>query len=217
MLGPNSSAERTAYDYLRHLIVSGAAKGGTPILQQEVADRLRISRIPVRDAIKHLSAEGLVTVESNRRVVVTNVTVADVREIFLMRAALEGLAAREAAPRLSDDALDRLGILVERMERAEAHTGDWLTLHEEFHGLVAARCDMPRVQREIERLRLSVAPYLRTFLSAHGGGELKGSKHGALLNALKRRQGRLAEGAMRDHIEHAFQEISDLIGSKFSI
>lgn len=211
MLGPHVSAERTAYDYLRERIVSGAAKAGTPILQQEVADHLGISRIPVRDAIKHLSAEGLVTIESNRRVVVTNMTVADVREIFLMRAVLEGLAAREAAPRLSDAALERLAVLVRRMEQAEPYAGDWLALHEEFHGIVDVNCAMPRLQREIERLRGSVAPYLRTFLSAHGGGELKGSKHNALLAALKRRQAAAAEAAMKSHIEQALQEISDVI------
>ncbi len=213
MLGPNTSAERTAYEYLRGRILSGAVSGGTPILQQEVADHLGFSRIPVRDAIKHLSAEGLVTIESNRRVIVTQMTVADVREIFFMRAALEGLAARSAADRLPDSVLARLAVLVDRMERAETHPADWLLIHNEFHGLVIAQSGMPRLQREIDRLRTAIEPYIRVFLATHGMGELKGSKHRALLSALRRRDGLHAERALREHIERAFEEIWDVINS----
>jgi DNA-binding GntR family transcriptional regulator len=213
MLGPHTSAERAAYEYLREQILSGAVTGGTPILQQEVADQLGFSRIPVRDAIKHLSAEGLVTIESNRRVIVTQMTLADVREVFFMRAALEGLAARAAAEKLSDAVLARLAVLVERMEPAETDPTDWLRIHDEFHGMLIAQSGMPRLQREIDRLRSAIEPYIRVFLATHGMGELKGSKHRELLAALKRRDGEHAERAVREHIEQAFGEIWAVIHS----
>jgi DNA-binding GntR family transcriptional regulator len=138
-------------------------------------------------------------------------TVEDVREIFYMRSVLEGLAARLAAMSLSDAVVDRLATLVERMDNAQTHPSDWLRVHEEFHALVCKQAGMPRLQREIERLRTAVEPYLRVFLTTHGMGELKGSKHRALLTALRKRDGELAERAIRDHIERAFREIWDVI------
>jgi DNA-binding GntR family transcriptional regulator len=211
MLGPSTSAERTAYDYLRQRILTGAYPGGTPILQQQVADDLGISRIPVRDALKHLSAEGLVKIESNRRVVVAAMTVADVREMFLMSSVLEGLAAREAAMRMTPEILDRLSVLARRMELAESHVDDWLAIHEDFHSLIAAQSQMPRLQREIRIMRAAAESYLRAFLMKHGVGELKGVKHGPLLAALKRRDADLAERAARSHLESAFQELCEVI------
>ena len=211
MLGPHLTAERLAYDYLRQRIVSGAVKGGTPILQQQVADHLGISRIPVRDAIKHLSAEGLVTIESNRRVVVTEMTIADVKEIFLIMSVVEGLAARNAAPRMSDEVLERLSVLAERMERAETDVDEWLRVHEQFHRLICSQSGMARLQREAERQRGAAEPYLRVFFAKHGVKELKDCKHRPLLTALRKRDAELAESIVRKHIEKGFDEISRVI------
>jgi DNA-binding GntR family transcriptional regulator len=209
--GPGLSAERIAYDYLRERILSGAFPGGAPILQQEIANHLGVSRIPVRDALKHLSAEGLVIIESNRRVLVTKTTLEDVREIFSMRSVLEGLSARMGAENWQPPALQKLSLLVERMESAEADPGEWLRVHEEFHRLIWRQAGMSRLQRELQRLSAAVEPYLRVFLAGRGMGELEGSKHRALLDAIKTGDPDVAERAMRDHIDGAFSEIWDLI------
>ena len=206
-VGPTKSAERLAYDYLRARILRGEIPGGAAIRQQDVADELQLSRIPVRDALRHLSAEGLVKIESNRRVIVTSMTFKDVQEIFLMRSVLEGLAARKAVSNLSDMTLVKLTFLVERMEGAEAHIDEWLRLHEEFHDLICSHSNMPRIQREVERLRAAVEPYLRVFITAHHMAELRSSKHRGLLLALRKRDGDLAERTMRAHVECALKEI----------
>jgi DNA-binding GntR family transcriptional regulator len=206
-MAPTKSAERLAYDHLRDRILRGEISGGTPIRQQDVADALGLSRIPVRDALRHLSAEGLVKIESNRRVIVTSVTLDDVQEIFSMRSVLEGLAARIAVSNFSDLTLQRLTFLVERMERAEAHKDEWLRLHEEFHDFICSQSKMPRLRREVERLRVAVEPYLRAFITTHRMAELRSSKHRGLLIALRKRNGDLAERAMRAHVECAFKEI----------
>jgi DNA-binding GntR family transcriptional regulator len=206
-LGPTLSAERLVYDYLRDRILRGEIPGGAPIRQQDIANELHLSRIPVRDALRHLSAEGLVQIESNRRVAVTSMTLNDVKEIFLMRAALESLAARAAVANLSGPDLARLTVLVDRMERVEAHPDEWVQIHDEFHRLICVQSLMPRLQREVERLRAAVEPYLRVFIAAHHVGELRSSKHRGLLAALKKGDGDLAERAMRAHVECALKEI----------
>lgn len=210
-LGPSLSAERLAYDYLRERILSGALPSGTPVLQQEIADHLGISRIPVRDAIKHLNAEGLVTIESSRRVFVTKMTAEDVREIFSMRSVLEGLSARMAASKWPPQELLRLASLAEQMEKVEDEPGEWLRVHEDFHRLIWVHSGMPRLQIEIQRLTAAVEPYLRVFLVNHGMGELEGSKHRALVEAIKQKDPNIAERALRDHVDSAFGEIWELI------
>ena len=186
--------------------MSGATGG--VIRQQKVADQLGLSQIPVRDALKHLSAEGLVTIESNRRVLVAKMTVSDVREVFLMSSVIEGLAARVAAPNIPDAVMDRLTLLVERMEHTETHALYWLRVQEEFHRLICAQSSMRRLQREAERHRAAEEPYLRYFFATHKVGELKGCKHRTLLAALKERNGEVAEKALQDHLKHGFAEIS---------
>src|SRR5262249_33108490 len=65
--GPPVSAERAAYEYLQGEILSGRLPGGSCVRQEEIAQRLSVSRIPVRDAIRHLAGDGLLTIENNRR------------------------------------------------------------------------------------------------------------------------------------------------------
>jgi DNA-binding GntR family transcriptional regulator len=131
-----------------------------------------------------------------------------------MRSVLEGLAARMAASNWTQLDLQTLSSLAERMERAEEHPGEWLQIHEEFHRHIWVRARMPRLQLEIQRQTAAVAPYLRVFLLKHGMGELKGSKHRALVEALRAGKPGAAERAVREHIEHALEEICELIAAK---
>ena len=209
-LGPGRSAQRVCYEHLRRQILSGAMPGGTVIHQQQIASQLSMSRIPVRDALNHLAAEGLITVASNRQVV-TTISTEDIAEIFLMRSALEGLSARIAATRMQDSTIDHLARLVVRMELAEPNYDEWLRFHNDFHDVIHVCCGMPRVQRDIERLRASSESYLRVFFAAQTMREVDGAEHARLLEALKTRDGAVAERAMRAHVEGALAEISAFV------
>src|SRR5687767_7810298 len=93
------TAQEEAYTYLREAILSGHYPGGTRLDLNEIARAVRASRMPVREAIRQLDAEGLVSIRPNRGAVVTQLTADDIVELFETRAVLEGLAARVAAPR----------------------------------------------------------------------------------------------------------------------
>src|SRR5437016_14114112 len=123
---PAQSAEWSAYEYVRQEILTGRLPGGSPVRQEAIAARLGVSRIPVRDAIAHLAADGLVTYESNRRVIVTVLRENDLSELFKMRAVLEGLAARHAAANLTDKDLDQLAWLAARMDKTETVEDQWI-------------------------------------------------------------------------------------------
>jgi DNA-binding GntR family transcriptional regulator len=213
LLGPGKTAERLTYDYLRDRIIRGDLPGGSAIRQQDVATRLGVSRIPVRDALRHLAAEGLITVESNRRVVVTSLTVTDITELFQMRAVLEGLAARFAAPQMTPPILDRLSLLADQMNRACSNVDEWNPIHQEFHDLICQQAGMPRLHEEIVRMRSAVEPYLRVIISTYGIAARSGSNHRPVLAALRRRDGVGAERAMRDLITRALNQFANCIAT----
>ena len=93
---------------LGRLIIEGRLAPGTPLRLQAIADRMKVSVQPVREALRMLAAEGLVTVEPHRGAFVNRLSIEDVEELYAVRIALEGLAARVATARL--DVADRAGL-----------------------------------------------------------------------------------------------------------
>lgn len=185
----------------------GGWRGGSAVRQESVAAHLGLSRIPVRDAIAHLAASGLVSYEANRRVVVTVLKEKDLSELFEMRAVLEGLAARHAAPKLTQEDFDQLSWLATRMDQTETLENQWVPTHHEFHDLLCRRAGMPRLAREIARLRQAVEPYVRVLISLHGAAELGASRHNDLVDSIRNRNPDGAERTVREHIMEASRQI----------
>jgi DNA-binding GntR family transcriptional regulator len=86
---------------LRQAILRGEFKAGQPLLQDEVAARFGVSKIPAREALLQLKAEGLVSFYPNRGATVSELSAGEVNEIYIIRIALETLALRRALPRLA--------------------------------------------------------------------------------------------------------------------
>src|SRR5688572_2107983 len=209
--GPARSAEHLVYDYLQAEILSGRMPAGSAIRQEEVAKQLSLSRIPVRDALRHLAAEGFVTVEANRRVVVTLLQPNELSELYEIRSVLEGLAARHAATRLTDAEIDHLAWLAKRMDQTEADRDEWLPMHEQFHDLICAGCRMPRLIQEARRMRKSLQPQVRVLILQSGVAELQTSHHSDLVAAIRPRDPARAEKAMREHVQQAAIDIISAI------
>jgi DNA-binding GntR family transcriptional regulator len=187
--------------------------GGEPLRQEQIAAELGLSRIPVRDAIRHLAGSGLVTLESNRRAVVTLLQEEDLSELFAMRAVLEGLAARHAVQNLSDGDFDRLSWLAGHMDELDTQADRWMPMHVEFHDLLCICAGMPRLHTEITRLRHRVDPYVRLLITICGAAELRLSRHKTIISALRGRDPDRAEKALRDHVMQALREIRTAIRS----
>jgi DNA-binding GntR family transcriptional regulator len=208
-----STAQEQAYSFLRDAILDGVYPGGTRIDVPAVAQRLGMSRMPVREALRQLDAEGLVTIRPNRGATVTVLTPADILEVFEMRAVLEGLAARLAVGHLDDEAFEDLERSLSRMERNQDNTAQWLRHHNDFHELICARSGRPRLVAQVRLLRRAVEPYMRVHMGAYAQQELPGSEHGQLLTVLRRRAPDQAERAMREHVERAAIYVVDFLKS----
>lgn len=104
---PAQSGRQTAHqftlDVLRTAILDGSLPAGTPLVQTDIAQQLDVSTTPVREALRELSAEGLVRVDAHRGAVVQGLSIADIREIFEVRLLLEPEVFRRATHNLSDD------------------------------------------------------------------------------------------------------------------
>jgi DNA-binding GntR family transcriptional regulator len=177
------NAEQWVCQNVRRWILEGSLAADTEINQQELASRLGVSRSPVRDALRRLEAMGLVTINPNQRAVVTSFTLDGMREVFEMRAALEGLAAFHAASLLTASDLIELESLADVMARLP-DVDAYLEKHELFHDRVTQRADMPRLRREVMRLREMSMPYIRLYGAGRDSAELIGESHSALVAAL---------------------------------
>jgi DNA-binding GntR family transcriptional regulator len=132
--GPERSktAHQFALDYLRRAILDGSLAGGTRLLQAQGARELGLSTTPVREALRDLAAEGLILFDANRGALVRRLEMAEVREIYQMRRALEPLLVERAIGSISPELLDRAEELIEQMD-ADLEPHDFVALNRDFH------------------------------------------------------------------------------------
>jgi DNA-binding GntR family transcriptional regulator len=209
------SAKLDAYDYLKKHILSGALLAGSTISPAEIAKTLKVSRVPVREAILQLEAEGLITMSATGRPMVISLTADDVLEVFEIRIALESLAMEKAALRMTAADLDELASDLQRMERVKSSPKRWLEMHDAFHDRIYKAANMPRLLSEIRQIRQSIHPYLLMYINFHKSPEISGQEHSSLLSVLRTRDGKLAAQALALHVRRgAAQLVYAIVGGR---
>jgi len=194
------TAQQLAYRFIRERILDGTFAGGALLKPQFVAERLDISRIPVREAMQQLAAEGLIMLRLNRTAVVTTLTIAEISDLFEMRAALEALAAEGIARNVDEVACDELEALRLRMDEARGDAQEWIRRHAAFHDRLLGLCGRSRLIAEIVRLRTAIQPHLLFHIDIYRTTEMAGHEHGTILTALRTRNAKLIEICLRDHV-----------------
>lgn len=197
---PSSTAQHQAYCHIRRRILTGAIGPGERINLAEIADALRVSRMPVREALRHLDAEGLVVMRPNRGASVIDLTPTEVEEYFQIRAALEGLAVGLAVPRVTDDDIDQLVLAKDRMDRAKDEPALWLDLHRQFHVGLHRKCDRPRLIREVSRVTELLTPVAAEQFLANGVRSYHAHDHAEMLQLMQARNAVGAEEEVRNHV-----------------
>lgn len=197
------TAEEEAYSYILAGIRKGDYRPGDRIKAEDIASSIGLSRMPVREALRRLSAEGLLIMRPNRGATVCTLTRADIEEIFEMRAVLEGLAVRVGTPRLDDNAIDDLENLLARMERSR-HRKDaaWLAYHRQFHEYICGLSGRPRLLRQIRSLHTALEPYLRVwFVNTEMPVSANAQKeHREIIEAMRNGDPWSAEAVMQEHV-----------------
>jgi DNA-binding GntR family transcriptional regulator len=200
-------------DALRDEILDGRLEPGERILEVDLARRFGVSRQPVREAIRTLEREGLLTSLPNRGTFVTRVSFEDAIAIQDIRAQLEGLAARLAVERLTTADFKRLRELIKAMRDAGKRRAsyDLVALDLEFHSLINTRSE----HRLLLEVLASVGVYTRGFIvhtrsyyTRQPDLQFVANSHALLLDALLTREPDRAEQAVHAHIESALASLA---------
>ncbi len=189
-------------EVLREAITSGHLQANQPLPQDEIAAQLRVSHIPVREALRQLQSEGLVTYQPNRGATVAALSTAEIREIYEIRGILETAAVRQAAPRLTADQLARAGQILEAAEAAE-DGATWGSHDVEFHQLIYDLDARPRLRELIDGLLRRVDRYwlIHGLMLRHR--ERFEREHRAILAALRERDAERAGAVLDRHLAGA--------------
>jgi len=196
------------YERLREAIVTGRARPNERLIEAELAERLQVSRTPVRESLQRLAAEGLV-VSRRRGWVVLEHTSTEIREIYEARAALEGYCARLAAERATEAQLKEI---------ASLHRGDpkrilkssrqhLVEVNDRFHDAIVAAAQNERLADMIRRNRTFYFTFRIAQLYSDEEADASIAGHLAIVRALLQRDSNRAERAMRAHIDLALAVI----------
>lgn len=204
---------------LRAQILSGEIKAGEPLRQAALAEQFNVSRIPVREALLQLEAEGLVNFEPHKGATATEISPALIDELFELRALLEADLLARSIPLLTEQDLQLAAQKLAQLDAAlqsPDHADRWPVLNTEFH-----RC-LYKVQRPhsndiVSNLNKNSDRYIRMHLQLAGGIQKASAEHQRLLQLCREQN---ISGACREltaHILHAKDEIKQFLESQAGI
>lgn len=203
-----------AYEAIRAAIADGEFEPGSRLLEEELADRVGVSRTPVREALRRLDSEGVVEFVPNRGAHVAAWEARDLKEIFDLRAVLEGFAARLAARSIDDESLAELAELADEMEElASKGSGRDLDaiaeLNNQFHQVVVDAAGNRLLGQMIAGI-VQVPLVHRTFHRYDDVGLARSmAHHRELITALEHRDVNWAGTVMRSHVYAARATLED--------
>lgn len=186
---------------LREAILKGEFKMGERLVQEEWAEKLGVSRMPIREALRQLEVEGLVQIEPRRGAIVTPVSVEDIEEIYYLRAILEGTAVEKSLPYLEKEDIEELERLVNQMVQLKADGEDvalYMELNSKFHQVLKSGCPWRRIHSMIETLWKGIPPYTPSLLLNHLDDSH--AEHKEILKCVKNNQPEELKKAIEKHI-----------------
>lgn len=200
-----------AVQMLRERILSGRITPGTHVNEVALAEELRISRQPLREALRSLNAEGLVEIIPGRGAYVARFDLKSILQLGDIRLALEGATARLAAERADEEDIGRLTAVLEEIA-AELRAGDdRYPRHLDFHAVLARATGNPRLAQAVG----DVDTKLQLARARSGNDPTRArqalGEHRVICDAVVRRDPDTAEAAMRTHIQAGMRAIVALI------
>jgi DNA-binding GntR family transcriptional regulator len=202
---PASSIATTTSSAVTHLLRQALDQGrwasGHPLRQEEIATELGVSRVPVREALFQLQAEGLLHMVPNKGMYVREESAADLRELFRLRRLIEGDVLEQAVPLHTAATINRVETIQAALDKAHA-VADWLAGDREFHEALYAPAQRSESMTIIRRLRHRVDRFYFARMKPTSRAQGWHEEHHALVRALRRRDAKAAVRVLHAHLEH---------------
>ncbi|MDP2063350.1 MAG: GntR family transcriptional regulator [Phaeovulum sp.] len=196
--------QKDAYTLILEAIDAGVYRPGDRLVESELADRLGVSRTPVREALQRLETQSMLA-RDGRSLIVASLDHNQLAELYVVRAELEGLAARLAARHATPEEIRVLGDMV---AEDRAHIGDPVALsraNKRFHRQLHLASHNRYLVAQLDLVHRSMALLATTSLAAEGRGETALAEHQAIVDAIAAADAEAAQAALRAHISKAFE------------
>lgn len=209
-LGAVPSASETISKYLRGAIIAGQLQEDEPIRQDEIAQLFNVSKIPVREALKRLEAEGLVQFVRNRGAVVTRIAEPELAQIFEVRVMLEGQVMRLAVPNMTPELLDKAEAICDEFLE-EGNASRWSELNWKFHCCLYEAAQRPFLLNLIRSMHDKLERYLRVQMTIESGKERAHEEHREIVEVCRKGDAELAAKIVEKHIEGVCQSLYEYL------
>lgn len=188
---------------LRDAITKGRLAPGQRLWQDNLAQDLQVSRAPVREALRQLASEGLVTLHSHRSAIVASLSPDELEELSSMIIHLEALAAKRAISRLTTEQLDEMAELVKKMWQRRSSPAEWFALNSSFHRILIQAANWPTLLNTVDVCRRNIFRYVTIEKAFRAEVALWIKRNERLLGACRARNIESALKIIREAEEHS--------------
>jgi DNA-binding GntR family transcriptional regulator len=202
------SLRESVLKMLEEAIYSGFLPPGSRIIESQLAEKLEISRTPIREAILQLQSEGFVKIIPNRGALVTIYSIDEIDEIYTIFGALAGVAASLSMGVISEDELKKMEAYIAKMEisKDSINRREWFNQNNEFHKTFIKPCGKKILLKSIKNYTKQVDRYWYLMLSHPGSMELFNKQHKEILEAFRLNDSKMVKGRVESHVR-AFGDI----------
>ena len=204
-------------EVLREKILSGEIEAGKPLRQSALANELNVSRIPIREALLQLEAEGLVNFEAHKGATAAALSEDQVTELFELRALIEPDLLARSIPNMTKAELDDTEELLNRLEKSfheENASNLWSELNTAFHTSLYTAARRPHTMDVVNTLNTNCDRYIRLHLMHEGGIPKAEQQHRDLLKYCRAGDIDKATALLKEHILESAEDIRNLVAKQ---
>jgi len=207
------SIRERAYLHLKDLILEGELKTGDRLVERELAEKLNISRTPIREALFRLESLGFVKTVPRKGVIVADITEKEILEVFTILSSLEVLAAKLAVQKLDDDTKKRFQASIEKVENylRDPNSSDYSSLHSELNNLLYRSAKNTKLFDMLSGLSDYIRAFAKTGYRNEGRPEQSMKEHIEIMKAIINQEIEMAEYLTKIHIENSKKAYIDAI------
>jgi len=213
----HQTLQQAVTEALRGMICDAVFQPGERLQQGELAARLGVSTMPVREALRQLDVEGLVEFHTRRGARVVDIRVEELEEVYLIRSQLEGLAIQLGVPRLTEPEVEELEEILELMSDAVTSRDRpaLLRLNRTFHFVIYEAASSPLLLTLLRNLWNRCSIYRQAYVQSEERARKSHQEHAELLQACKARDAHRAEQIMRVHVERTASALRGQIHANY--